>query len=119
VTSGTDGESSLEGWAPEPSAALPLDRIIDLAFDYRGNTTVVGRDGSEREGYVFNRNADVPEPYLELLDLDGEGSFRIPYAAIRTIRFSGKDTAAGKSYAAWLARREVERAAGKPGGPSR
>lgn len=105
----TEAEPSLEGWAPEPSEALPLARIVDLAFDYRGNTTVVRRDGTEIEGYVFNRNADVAEPYLELFDTEGRGPIRIPYAEVRTIRFTGRDTAAGRSYAAWLARREVER----------
>lgn len=112
-------EESREGWAPEPGDAAELAHVIDLAFDYRGNTTVVGRDGVEREGYVFNRNADVPEPYLEMLDLDGAGPFRIPYADVRTIRFTGKDTAAGKSYAAWLARREAEKAVGGAGAPPR
>lgn len=107
----TEAERSLEGWAPEPSEALPLGRIVDLAFDYRGNTTVVRRDGTEIEGYVFNRNAEAAEPYLELFDVEGRGPIRIPYAEIRTIRFTGKDTAAGRSYAAWLARREAERGA--------
>ncbi len=110
---------SLEGWVPEIGPYLALAEVIEFAFDYRGNTTMVGRDGIELEGYVFNRNADVPEPYLEMLDLDGAGPFRIPYADVRTIRFTGKDTAAGKSYAAWLARREAEKAVGGAGAPPR
>jgi len=110
-----DEERSLEGWAPEPSAALPLARIVDLAFDYRGNTTVVRTDGTEIEGYVFNRDAEASAPFLEMFDLDGRGPLRIPYAEIRTIRFTGKDTAAGNSYAAWLRRREEAPAAGAAG----
>jgi hypothetical protein len=108
----SDDEASLEGWTPEPGPALPLGRIVDLAFDYRGNTTVVKIDGSELEGYVFNRNAEAPEPFLQLFDGAGNGPIRIPYRDIRTIRFTGKDTAAGMSYAAWLRRREQERSAG-------
>ena len=50
-----EGEKTLEGWAPEPDAEFPLARIVDLAFDYRGNTVVVRRDGTELYGYVFNR----------------------------------------------------------------
>src|SRR5262249_5829162 len=50
-----DEERSLEGWEPQPGEELPLARIIDLAFDYRGNTTVVTVDGEELEGFVFNR----------------------------------------------------------------
>jgi hypothetical protein len=108
-----DEEPSLEGWAPEPSEALPLARIVDLAFDYRGNTTVVRTDGAELEGYVFNRNADVPEPFIQMLDAGGGGPITVRYSEIRTIRFAGKDTAAGNSYAAWL-RRKAEERAGTP-----
>ncbi len=106
-----DEEQSLEGWAPEPSEALPLARIVDLAFDYRGNTTVVKTDGAELEGYIFNRNADAPEPFIQVFDTGGVGPITIRYAEIRTIRFTGKDTAAGNSYAAWLRRKAEERAA--------
>jgi hypothetical protein len=101
--------AGLEGWAPEPGPDLPLERIVDLAFDYRGNTTVVKEDGTEVPGYIFNRNADVADPYLELFDLAGAGPFRIPYAAIRTVRFTGKDPAAGNSYAAWLRKKEQDK----------
>jgi hypothetical protein len=106
----TEGERSLEGWAPEPGEDLSLGAIIDLAFDYRGNTTVVKTDGSEVHGYLFNRNAEGAEPFVELFDLEGAGPFRIRYAEIRTIRFTGKDHASGKSYAAWLQRKEAEKA---------
>jgi hypothetical protein len=112
-----EGEKTLEGWAPEPDAALPLAHIIDLAFDYRGNTTVLKQDGTELVGYVFNRDADAPVPYLEMFDADGGGPYRIPYRDVRTIHFTGKDTAAGKSYAAWLARKQAEKA-GRAAGSS-
>jgi hypothetical protein len=104
-----DEEQSLEGWQPQPSAELPLGRIIDLAFDYRGNTTVVTVNGRALDGYLFNRDADAAEPFIEMFDVDGAGPHRIPYSEIRTIRFTGKDTAAGRSYAAWQRRREQER----------
>jgi hypothetical protein len=112
-----EGEKTLEGWAPEPDAEFPLARIVELAFDYRGNTTVVRRDGTELYGYVFNRDAEAAAPYLEMFDAEGGGPYRISFAEIRTIHFSGKDTAAGKSYAAWLARKQAEKAARAAGLP--
>jgi hypothetical protein len=112
VTPGSEG--SLEGWAPEPGVSLSLREIVEHAFDYRGNTVVVKTDGTELEGYVFNRNADVPEPFIQMFDLAGAGPLTIPYAAIRTIRFTGKDTAAGNSYAAWLKRKEQQKAEAHP-----
>jgi hypothetical protein len=99
-------EPSLEGWDPEPSDALPLARIVDRAFDYRGNTTIVKTDGTQLEGYLFNRNEDVPEPFVQIFDVNSDGPVRIRYSEIRTIRFTGRDPAAGSSYAAWLRRKE-------------
>jgi hypothetical protein len=106
----SEPDETLEGWEPEVGPDLPLARIIDLAFDYRGNTTVVKTDGREVHGYLFNRNADAPEPFIQMFDAAGAGPFKIPYAQIRTVRFTGKDTAAGNSYAAWLRRKEKEQA---------
>jgi hypothetical protein len=100
-----DAAGTLEGWAPEPSPDLPLEQIIDLAFDYRGNTTVVLTDGTELEGYLFNRTAETAEPFIQMFAADGGGPFSVPYGRIRTIKFTGRDTAAGDSYAVWRRRK--------------
>jgi hypothetical protein len=103
-------EESLQGWVPEPDGDLTVDRLVDFAFDYRGNVTVVKADGSQVVGYIFNRDPDAPTPVIQMFDDKGKGPFNVPYAEIRNILFSGKDTAAGKSYDAWLRRKEKERA---------
>jgi hypothetical protein len=112
-----DVEQTLEGWTPEPDTELSLARIVDLAFDYRGNTTVILLDGARLHGYVSNRDAEAEPPYLEMFDTEGGGPHRLAYAQIRTVHFTGKDTAAGKSYAAWLARKQAEKAARVAGAP--
>lgn len=101
---------TLEGWVPEPGKDLTLAQVIELAFDYRGNTTVVKADGTEVEGYIFNRNTDVPEPFIQLFDLAGNGPLKIPYSEIRNVKFTGRDTAAGKSWEAWVERKKMEEA---------
>jgi hypothetical protein len=101
-------DHTLEGWAPPEDSDVA--EVIDRAFDYRGDVTVVGCDGREIVGYVFNRNRDVARPFLEIFPASEEGVRTIPYAEIRTIRFTGKDTAAGNSYAAWLRRKEAAKA---------
>jgi hypothetical protein len=53
-----------------------------------------------------------------MFDAEGGGPRRIAYAEVRTIHFTGKDTAAGKSYAAWLARKQAEKAGQTAGPPS-
>jgi len=101
-----------EGWVPEIGKHLTLAQVIDLAFDYRGNTRVIRTDGSEIVGYLFNRNADVPEPFVQIFDEAGAGPFRIPYAEIANVLFTGKDTAAGQSWKAWVERKEKAAALG-------
>jgi hypothetical protein len=102
---------SLEGFVPEIGPYLTLEEVIEFAFDYRGNTTIVRTDGTEVVGYVFNRNTLVPEPFIQFFDDKGEGPFTLPYAQIATIRFTGKDMAAGNSWKAWMERKEKEQAA--------
>jgi hypothetical protein len=101
---------TLEGWIPKLNEYLSLREVVDFAFDYRGNTTIVKTDGSEIVGYVFNRDADASDAFVQLFDEQGDGPFTIPYRDIATIKFTGKDTAAGNSWKAWVERKEKEKA---------
>jgi hypothetical protein len=104
-------EETLEGRAPEIGHGVALEEVIERAFDYRGNVTVVKTDGAELEGYLFNRDRDVPAPFVQMFDRAGDGPIDIRYSEIRAIRFTGKDTAAGTSYAAWLRAKEAKKPA--------
>jgi hypothetical protein len=101
---------SLEGWVPDVGPYLTLEEVVEFAFDYRGNTTIVTRDGTEIVGYIFNRNTYAPEPFIEYFDESGEGPFTLRYSELANIKFTGKDTAAGNSWKAWLERKEREKA---------
>lgn len=101
---------TLEGWEPQIGPYLTLGEVIDFAFDYRGNTTIVKTDGTEVVGYIFNRDARTAEPFLQYFDERGDGPFTLPYAAVAAIKFTGKDTAAGGSFKAWLERKERSKA---------
>ncbi len=102
-------ETTLEGWTPELGEDLTLTQVIDLAFDYRGNVTVVKTDGTEVVGYLFNRNSDVPEPFVQMFDELGNDPSKVLYSEIQSIKFTGKDTAFGKSWEAWVKRRDKEK----------
>jgi len=104
-------DASVEGWSPEVGDGVTLAEVIERAFDYRGDVTIVRRDGSEIVGYLFNRDAEVPRPFVQVYAQQGGDPLTVPYADIRTVRFTGRDTAAGNSYAAWLRSREAARAA--------
>jgi hypothetical protein len=92
-----------------------LEAIVDHAFDYRGDVTLVLTDGREVTGYLYNRDRDVAAPFIQML-LPSRTRLTVRYAEVRTIRFTGKDTAAGTSYAAWL-RRKADGVAGNPCAP--
>jgi hypothetical protein len=109
-------EHALEGWDPGPLAGDALAEVVERAFDYRGDVTIVRRDGPELVGYLFNRNADGPRPFVQVFAAAGGDPVSIPYADIHSIRFTGRDTAAGNSYAAWLRSREAAKAAGSARG---
>ncbi len=99
-------DQSLQGWTPRIGAEVTLARVVDLAFDYRGDVTIEKTDGSELTGYIFNRDATAPQPFVELFETKSGARTSLPYAAIANIRFTGRDMAAGQSYEAWKARRE-------------
>lgn len=88
------------------------DRVeaIDKAFDYRGDVTLtVG--GEQVEGYIFNRDAKAVPPRIEVFVKDSDEARIIPYADITAVSFTGKDTADGKSWEAWVSKKEHERQA--------
>jgi len=88
------------------------DRIdgIDKAFDYRGDVTMTVR-GEQVEGYLFNRDSHAVPPRVEVFVKGSEEPKIIPYADIESIAFTGKDTADGKSWAAWVAKKDTDRQA--------
>jgi hypothetical protein len=88
------------------------DRIeaIDKAFDYRGDVTITLR-GEQVEGYIFNREAKAVPPRIEVFIKGNNEPRIIPYADVTALAFTGKDTADGKSWDAWVNKKESERQA--------
>lgn len=88
------------------------DRVeaIDKAFDYRGDVTLTLRS-EQIEGYIFNREPKAVPPRIEVFIKGSDEPRIIPYADITAIAFTGKDTADGKSWDAWVSKKEHERQA--------
>ena len=99
-----------QGFRWEGDDVEALSAAIDAAFEYRGNVTLFTRSGGEVVGYLFNREAEVNEPFVDVFPAAG-GRERIPYREIRGIAFTGKDTAAGKSWETWLEKYNARKAA--------
>ena len=100
-------EGSLQGWEPELGGDVTLARVVDLAFEYRGDVSLDAVDGKTIVGYLFNRNAAGATPFAEVMETDTGARLRLPYGQIRNIRFTGRDTAAGQSWEAWQRRRDA------------
>jgi hypothetical protein len=83
---------------------------IDKAFDYRGDVTLSVR-GETVEGYIFNRDSHASPPRIQMFLKGSEEPQVIPYADINSIEFTGKDTANGKSWEAWVSKKASERKA--------
>ncbi len=100
---------SLEGRTFRPATPAELSEAIELAFDYRGDITVELKSGDRVLGYLFNRTATGDQPTIELFPATSSGTMTIPYSEIAAIAFTGEDTATGKSWEAWIAKKDSER----------
>jgi hypothetical protein len=106
---------NLQGRVWEAATEEELREGMEKAFDYRGDVTIRRRDGSSVEGYIFDRRAGatLADSCVRLLPKGGAGKLAISYADIAGISFSGRDTAAGKSWEAWLRKYWEKKAAGE------
>ena len=105
----------VEGWVPELATEDDLRAALEEAFDYRGDVTITRKDGSRVEGYVFDRRsgATLAESVVRVIPRDGSGKVAIPYSDIAGLAFTGRDTAAGKSWEAWVRKYWEKKAAGE------
>lgn len=102
---------SLEGRVFQPASFAELAEAVELAFDYRGDVTVVLKAGESLSGYLFNRQVSGSDSYLEVFPSDSSPARRIRYDQIASIAFTGEDTATGKSWESWIAKKDSERRA--------
>ena len=79
---------------------------MDAAFNYRGNITVISKDGAEAEGYLSH----VDSNSIELWSSD-DNRTRLPVSSIKRLVFSGRDPAEGKSWEAWAKKQKAKKAA--------
>ena len=105
----------LEGWVPELAGDEEIRQALEKAFDYRGDVTITRKDGSKVEGYIFDRRTGktLSDSAVRLFPKDADQKVSIPYSEIAALAFSGRDTAAGKSFEAWVRKYWEKKAAGE------
>ncbi len=109
--------AQIEGWTPELATADELRAALDTAFGYRGDVTITLKNGAKIEGYVFDRRKGpaLERSFVRVMPKDSEEKLTIAYSDIAALAFSGRDTAAGKSWEAWVRKYWEKRAAGEKG----
>jgi hypothetical protein len=106
----------LEGWVPSLASDADVRAALEKAFDYRGDITVTLKDGRTVEGYLFDRRSAGPalaDCSVRLLPKDTDEKVTVRYSDVAALAFTGRDTAAGKSWETWVRKYQAKKAAGE------
>ena len=111
---GFDHEN-LEGWIPPMASEEEVRTALEKAFDYRGDITITLKSGDKVEGYLYDRKAgkNLDESLARIMPKDGSARMNVRYCDVAALAFTGKDTAAGKSFEAWVKKYTEKKAAGE------
>jgi len=106
---------SLQGWVPPLAAECELRAALEQAFDYRGDVTITLKSGETIIGYVFDRRPgkSLADSFVRVLPQESQQKRDIAYADIAALAFTGRDTAAGKSWEAWVKKYWEKKVAGE------
>lgn len=114
VAAGRESEQ-LEGWIPELASESEIREALEKAFDYRGDITVTRKDGTKIEGYLFDRRpgSTLADSFIRIIPSNESTKVNVAYSDVAALVFSGRDTAAGKTFEAWIKRYWEKKAAGE------
>jgi hypothetical protein len=115
VATGTIHEK-LEGWVPTLATDEEIRTALEKAFDYRGDITITLKNNEKIEGYLFDRKSTgrtLADCIVRLFPKDRDEKIAIPYSEIARLEFTGRDTAAGKSFETWVKKYQEKKAAGE------
>ena len=116
VAEGREREQ-LEGWIPQLATESEINAALEKAFDYRGDVTLTLKDGRIVAGYVFDRRTGrtLAESAVRIMPATERTKLTVRYAEIAALAFTGRDTAAGKTFEAWVRKYWEKKAAGEKG----
>jgi len=110
-------KENLEGWIPSLATDDEIREALEKAFDYRGDVTITLKDGRTVNGYIFDRRtgATLAASAVRVIPATERTKLTIAYSDIAALAFTGRDTAAGKSFEAWVKKYWEKKAAGEKG----
>ncbi|MGB0124105.1 MAG: hypothetical protein WA419_12690 [Silvibacterium sp.] len=108
-------KENLEGWIPVLASEAETREALEKAFDYRGDVTLTLKDGRVIQGYLFDRRtgATLADSAVRVIPANERTKVTVPYSDIAALAFTGRDTAAGKTFDAWVKKYWEKKAAGE------
>lgn len=108
-------KENLEGWIPALATDAEIREALEKAFDYRGDVTITRKDGTRVEGYLFDRRSgnSLEDSFARVIPTNERTKVNVAYSDIAALAFTGRDTAAGKTFEAWVKKYWEKKAAGE------
>jgi hypothetical protein len=108
-------KENLEGWIPALATEAEIREALEKAFDYRGDVTITLKNGDKVEGYLFDRRSgsSLADSFVRVIPTNAKTKVNVSYADIAALAFTGRDTAAGKTFDAWVKKYWEKKAAGE------
>jgi len=108
-------KENLEGWIPSLASEAEIREALEKAFDYRGDITITRKDGTKVEGYLFDRRSgdSLETSFVRVIPNTSPTKVNVAYSDVAALAFTGRDTAAGKSFEAWVKKYWEKKAAGE------
>ncbi len=106
---------NLEGWIPALATEAEIREALEKAFDYRGDITITRKDGSQVVGYLFDRRSgsSLADSFVRIIPSNAQTKVNVAYADVAALAFTGRDTAAGKTFEAWVSKYWAKKTAGE------
>jgi len=105
----THKPGSIEGTTLACSDARSRQHALQTAFDYRGDVTLDLSGGEHVVGFVFRYDEKPGQVHLFVAQGKESAPQILPADRVTQVRFTGEDTAFGKSWDDWTAKAEKER----------
>jgi hypothetical protein len=114
VAAGREREQ-LEGWVPALASDAEVREALEKAFDYRGDITITRKDSTQVQGYLFDRRTGpaLASSFIRIIPAGESSRLSIAYSEVAALAFTGRDTAAGKTFDAWVKKYWEKKAAGE------
>lgn len=114
----SESEPSATGrtWRRADDGDDALRALVEVAFDYRGDVTIQRDDGESVVGFLYDRsvNPSLADSKIRILPSSGAPRLTLSLDRVTELAITGKDTAAGKSWEAWVRRYAESRAGENP-----